>query len=93
MPGPLIPLPSSVWKPMDVHGSAVGIQAVQVVSADRETVEVRRIGGLDASDFTTRKWETPLFLELYKPVKNHEGPAAKRAIRTRWERLLDEGVW
>lgn len=75
---------------MDVHGSAAPMQAVQVISADRDNVEVRHIGGIDTSDFTARRWETPLFLELYKPVKNHEGPAAKRAVRTRWERLLDD---
>jgi hypothetical protein len=88
MPGLIVPLPQTVWR---LKGGTHE-DVVEVLSADRETVSVR--SGIHTLDLSTRIWATPEFSKHYEPVKNQEGPSAKRDIRTRWERLLDDdGEW
>jgi hypothetical protein len=86
MPGPLIPCQGSVWHPKDK--APVTWPAVAVTSADRDSVNVQMIG--HPRDVSFRCWRREEFLDLYEPVRNPEGPVAKRAVRTRWERLLDD---
>jgi hypothetical protein len=87
MAGAIVPLPQKVWRLKG--GSAEDV--VEVLSADQETVSVR--SGIYSLRFDTRIWTTTEFLKLYEPVKN-QSQVAKRDIRTRWERLLDDdGEW
>lgn len=89
MPGPLVPLPQTVWK---LQGALADPNddrnVVEVTSADRDVVVVRSLaGGGYQVDF--KELETTRFMAMYEPVRHH-GAVAKRGTRTRWERLTDE---